>query len=124
MAYEDDLNWALKRLNEKIAAIESPNFQKYLEEAAEKEGIKLEPDETASMVKALKSARATLEMGPAASELDHERWDRKTKFFEIIVPYMADGLKTYAEILPALTDEEFEEVQGLLAGGTIKELME
>lgn len=114
----------MKRLNEKIAAMESPEFQKDLEEAAAREGIELDPHVTALTLKALKSVRATLEMGPAASELEKERWDRMTRFFEIIVPHMAAGLKTYSEIIAALSDEELDEVEGLLAGGTINELME
>jgi hypothetical protein len=123
LGYEEDRDRAVERLSEKIAAMESPEFEKYLMEAAENEGIEVDPKALAINLKALNYVRATLEMDPTATEFEHERSDRRIRFLEIVVPHLAAGRETYTEIFAALSDEEAEEVDRLLDGGTIDELM-
>lgn len=60
----------------------------------------------AAVEKMVRKWLAISEIGVAALEMDQEMAQRQVDVFEVFVPHMADGKRTWLELFVALTDED------------------
>jgi hypothetical protein len=72
----------------------------------------------------LRRILALQEIGLPAMELEAERANRRDRLWEVFVPYMAAGAKSWGEIEDALTDEDWQRIHDICGDSTPGEVLD